>query len=134
MSFSEHSEEKEDEKYTLYIKYEPRPVWQKETPIFFEFKRRVEVKERHTFSQLKGCLRRVGQKYYKEELESKKEERGIKKVTEPRPEDIFKLFDIVAYKVKNRHLTDTTFTAWMDGLTKEKAGFNLLLVKEKEPN
>ena len=59
----------------------------------------------------------------------KKEERGIKEVTEPKEDDIFKLFDIVAHKVKSRHVTNETFAAWLDGLTKEKTGFNLLLVK-----
>ena len=36
------------------------------------------IKESHNFSQLKGCLRRVGQKLYSKELELIKEERDIK--------------------------------------------------------
>ena len=64
----------------------------------------------------------------------KKEEREIEDVVEPKEEDVFKLFDIVAYKVKNRHVTDATFKAWLDGLAEGRPGFNLLQVKEREPN
>ena len=69
---------------------------------------------------------------YKEELKLKKEESGIKgeaKGGEQNPEDIFKWFDIVAHKNKSRHVTNETYKAWLDGLTKEKTGFNLLLIK-----
>ena len=60
----------------------------------------------------------------------KKKERGIEgEAKEQNPDDVFEWFDIVAHKVKDRHVTKETFKAWLNGLTKEKAGFNLLLVK-----